>query len=219
MPRGNPTGKAPPAAWLRGMTALTLRHQRFAEEYVANGGNAGAAYRAIRPDNPDMTDMYARLRGNELRRYPLVVDYIDKLREQARKRNAVTVDRLIEELAAIALSDVRNLVECDGKTVKIKSFDDMSDDAARTISEISDSKDGPKIKMWNKLEAMAQLTKVLGIAVERREITGKGGKDLFPQEPRSDGEMARYLAHILYKGDRQVQALKAIEHEAISDEL
>ena len=196
------------------MKNLTLRHQQFAEAYVANGGHAGDAYRAIRPDHPDMTDLYARLRGNELRRYPLVADYIDKLRDEAKARNAVTVDRLIQELAAIALSDVRNIVDCDGKSVKLKSFEGMSDDAARTISEIADTKDGPKVKMWSKLEAMAQLTKILGIVTERREITGKDGKDLFPQEPMSDMELARLAAYYLTKGDNEAGGLKLIEHEA-----
>lgn len=218
MPRGAPTGKAPPPAWLRGMSCLKLWHQQFAEAYVANGGKAGEAYKTVRRDGVDLTDNYCRLRGNELLHYPLIADYIEKLREEARKRNAVTVDRLIEELAAIALSDIREVAECDGKSVKLKPFAGMPDSAARAISEVADSKDGPKVKFWNKLEAMAQLAKILGVAPERRELTGKDGKDLFPAEKMSDLETARLLAHLLRKGERDAGALKVIEHEVTADE-
>jgi phage terminase small subunit len=114
-------------------------------------------------------------------------------------RTQITADRVLEELARIAFSDLRNVAAFghigDKNVFSIKNSEDMSDDAAATISEIkvkrtfkpnpmTDDDGNPEppieveeasVKMHDKLGSLRLLAKHLGLTPDKVEHMGKDG--------------------------------------------
>jgi Terminase small subunit len=73
-------------------------------------------------------------------------------------------DHVLEELARIAFSDIRQVVEWGPDWVKFKSSSEFSADDAATISEMSQTQDGRfRVKLHSKLEALYMLGRHLGL--------------------------------------------------------
>ena len=99
------------------------------------------------------------------------------------QRTQVTADRVIEELARIAFATIGNVVQWDGSGTTIQPSEDLSDDAIRALSEVTDvvTKDGDrtlKVKQYDKIRALELLMKHLGMAkgdlvinVDNRRLT------------------------------------------------
>jgi len=83
---------------------LTEKQKRFAELLVYNDGSRDAWECAKEAGYGPGSDLAARVASSKLtnpQQYPLVVSYIGELREEARKKFSVTVDRHFEQLAKI----------------------------------------------------------------------------------------------------------------------
>ena len=84
----------------------------------------------------------------------------------------ITPDRIAIELARIAFADLRDVVQViDGKVI-ISDTANLTKAQAAVLSEIQDSKDGPKIKMHSKVAAIDQLCKIFGLHKSTLDITG-----------------------------------------------
>lgn len=80
---------------------LTIKEQRFADEYIANGRNATQAYKVIQPNSGDAN---ARARGSEWCAKRNISEYIaDKTRERLKASN-LTADDVIDELISMGFS-------------------------------------------------------------------------------------------------------------------
>lgn len=200
MPRSRP-----PVQYMANQTKLTYFQERFCQEYV-KCGDAAKAYKKVRRVDSTwtMTDVYARQRGCYMLSgaYPLVNKRVEELRQELCQRNKEKQDLVVQELARIALSDMRELVEWDGEKVTLKSSESLNDDAAACVSEISQGRDGVKVKLWSKNDALNQLSRIFGMNKDRAELVGANGKPLIPENTPDDMEVARYLAFLLEKQSR-----------------
>ena len=83
---------------------LTEKQKKFAELIVYNDGSRDAWECAKEAGYGPTSDLAARVASSRLTNpqlYPLVVQYIGELREEARKKYEVTMDRHLEQLAKI----------------------------------------------------------------------------------------------------------------------
>ena len=83
---------------------LTEKQKKFAELLVYNDGSRDAWECAKEAGYGPTSDLAARVASSKLTNpqlYPLVVRYIGELREEARKKYAVTMDRHLEQLSKI----------------------------------------------------------------------------------------------------------------------
>ena len=202
----------------RGAKGLTFAQDKFARELVKTGAY-NEAYKIARPRSAKgLSRDEMSTRGKAWSYYPPVKQRIEELRAQTYRRHEKTVDRLINELATIAFSDIRDVLSFSENGVVIKNSDDLSDSVARTISEVSMDGDKVKVKLYDKQTAINQLGKHFGMFIERREITGAGGKDLIPKQ-MDDLELARLVARVMGQGEKQAAALTVIDtiHEAVDE--
>jgi phage terminase small subunit len=124
---------------------------------------------------------------------PKIIERRRALGKPLLEKNMVTAERVINELAKIAFSDIKDYlsfrtekVECDKPEtdennqqtmykykIIIETKDGKEVDGT-VINEVSLSKDGTfKFKLYDKLSALEKLGKTLGIFVEKIEHSGK----------------------------------------------
>ena len=153
---------------------LTPLQQRFVYEYLIDGKANEAARRA---------GYKAWRQGNYLTRRPLIAAAIQAQLDKQQKRTRITADRVLEELACIAFSDVRECFDANGQLKNVVNLDDNAAAAlAGFESVITYKKDADgnidpemikKIKLWNKVEALEKLGKHFNLFTEKVEVSGE----------------------------------------------
>lgn len=115
-----------------------------------------------------------------------------KATEKAIEKVGLSKERVLTELMRIGFSDVRKLVnwgparteqvdEDGNRLVTITSgatlipSDQLDDDTAACVAEVSNTAQGIKIKLYDKKSALVDLGKHLGLFKEITELTGKDG--------------------------------------------
>lgn len=153
---------------------LTARQTRFIEEYPKDMNAHQAALRAGYADTKTRGD------GARLLRNPRIRAAVDARLAERRARHEVTVDRVIQELAAIAFGDVREVMEWGPDGATLRHSDELSPEAAALVCEVDIGRRGTKLKRTDKLKALELLGKCLGMFTERvqAEVSGPGGAPL-----------------------------------------
>ena len=122
--------------------------------------------------------------ASRLLRQPGVMAYLNKLTKQQQKRLNIGSDRVITEIARIALSDIGEVVGEDNDLLDIK---DIPESARRAIAsiEINPEFQGrgedrelvgytKKLKFWDKNKALEALCKHFGLFEKDNEQQNKG---------------------------------------------
>jgi phage terminase small subunit len=168
--------------------ALNSQQQRFVEEYLVDLNATQAAIRAGYSE-----DTAGSQGGRLLKNVEIGKAIADAMAERS-VRTRVTADRVLTELARIGFGDIRSVVAWRANTaetgkededgvpetrafneVELIGSDIIDHDAAAAIAEISQGKDGAlKVKMHNKVAALQEMGKHLGIA-QKLEHSGPGG--------------------------------------------
>lgn len=169
--------------------ALTPQQARFVEEYLIDLNATQAATRA------GYSEDTAYSQGGRLLKHVEVGKAIADAVAERSVRTKVTADRVLTELARIGFGDIRsvvawraNLSETDKEDedgvpetrafneVELIGSADIDHDAAAAVAEISQGKDGAlKIKMHNKVAALQEIGRHLGIANKTEISTPEGG--------------------------------------------
>ncbi len=154
---------------------LTAKEALFVHHYVTNGYNAAAAARAA-----GFAESSANTQGAKLVAKPRVKAAIDALIAPTLKKLNVTKDRIIEELALIAFSDIGEAFNANGDLLPIH---DMPESIRRALSGIDvdmlfegrgEDKEHvgftKKIRTWEKTKAIELLGKHLKMWTDKVEI-------------------------------------------------
>jgi phage terminase small subunit len=168
--------------------ALSPKMVRFIEEYPIDLNGAKAAIRA------GYSERTAKAMAGKLMANPEIRAAIDTAIAERGRRNHLTQDMVVRELRRIGFADIRKLVrwgaglvvpdpaDPDGDEVVIRHgvqavpSDEIDDDTAAAIVEVSQTKDGTvRFKLADKRAALVDLGKHLGMFRERVELTGPGG--------------------------------------------
>jgi len=146
-----PTTIASPA-----MSVLSnVRREMFAN-LVARGKSKAEAYTLAG---------YAKSQSNPatLAADPDVAQRIAEIRGLAAARAQVSADRVLAELARLGFSDITDAVKIERGKVLVNDTNDMPADLRAAISEISEGRDGVKVKFHDKVAALDKLGKHLGL--------------------------------------------------------
>lgn len=151
------------------MIKLAPRHEIFCQEWLLDRNNKEAAIRA------GYSAKSAKQRGCDLYHTVLLRLRIQELLDEQAARLRVTQDRVVQELARIAFTNICDVGEVVGGSVVINDTSDISEDAQAAISEIRNTRYGANIKMHDKRGALDSLAKRFGMYSEKLEISGTGG--------------------------------------------
>lgn len=172
---------------------LTPKMQRFVEEYLVDLNATQAAIRA------GYSEKTARAIGSENLSKPVIQLAIEEAQAKRSERTQITADQVLSELALIAKSDIRDLMEWDEERSCFVPSRDLSREQAAAISEIQaettrftrdddvvETRVKLKVKVWDKLRALGDIAKHLGMFTDRMMTIDP--KDL------SDAELERVAA-------------------------
>jgi phage terminase small subunit len=144
--------------------ALTARERRFVDEYMIDLNATQAAIRA------GYSERTAGAIGYENLTKPEIQSAITAARAAQQQRTQITADRVLQEVARLALYDPRKFFDADGRP---KQIQDLDDDTAAVlagldVSEIASDRDSPlitvkKYKLPDKGANLERLMKHLGL--------------------------------------------------------
>ena len=149
---------------------MTKKQKKFVEEYLIDLNATQAAIRA--GYSPDTAGSI----GNENLKKPEIRVRIEKAMAERSKRTGINQDRIIEELAKIALLNPKNLINFEEATVK----EEATEEDLAAISSIRvkcfPTKDGEgierEVKMYDKAKALELLGRHLGMSKDKVEVSG-----------------------------------------------
>ncbi|KCB33767.1 terminase small subunit [Bordetella hinzii CA90 BAL1384] len=181
---------------------LTPKQARFVEEFLVDLNATQAAIRA------GYSEKTAYSIGNENLSKPEIAEAIQAAQAERAKRTEITQDMVLRELAKIGFSDIRKIVRW-GKTelrvtdagddegevteayhgLALVSADEIDDNTAAAISEISEGREGLKVKLHDKKGALVDIGRHLGMFKDRIEHSGPNGGPI-PIADMTDEELA-----------------------------
>ena len=149
---------------------MTNSQKRFCDEYLIdfNATRAyKAAYKSCRKDET------ANVNGSKLLRNTKVQEYIAEKQQEMQERNKITQDTIIQELAKIALFNIKDIYNEDGTLKKVTELDD---DTAKAISGVKILQKAGAMKIIlsktnAKTKALELLGKHLGMFKENVNLT------------------------------------------------
>ncbi len=151
------------------LSGLTPRQARFVQEYLIDLNATQAAIRA------GYSPRRADVQGHSLLRNRKVRDAIERRQKKIGKKLELTQERVIEEYMKLAFVNAKEVFTWGPNGVELKSSDDLSDDIAAAVAEVSQTNKGIRLKLHDKKGALDSLAKYLGMFVEKHEVSGPGG--------------------------------------------
>jgi phage terminase small subunit len=96
--------------------------------------------------------------------------------EKRELRTEITQDKVLNELAKIGFANIEDYVEVDedqydDKVVKIKSSKDIPEDKKAAISSIKQGANGIEVKLHDKVRALENIGRHLGMFKDKVEIS------------------------------------------------
>lgn len=158
--------------------ALTPKQRRFVDEYLIDLNATQAATRA-KYSARTANEQGARLLANVS-----VQAAIQQRMKDREARTEITQDKVLRELAKIGFSDIRKIVkwgETEVRMVDAGEGDDMvpyhglalvdssevDDDTAAAIAEVSQGREGLKVKLHDKKGALVEMGRHLGLFIPK----------------------------------------------------
>jgi phage terminase small subunit len=158
---------------------VTPKQQRFVDEYLVDLNATQAAIRA------GYSAATAEAAGSRLLRNVKVAAAIAGARTDLSERTKVTQDRVLEELARIAFSDMRTFTSWGPDGVTLLDSDGLDEDDARCVAEVKQTttQHGGSLgfKLHDKVGALEKIGRHLGMFVDLHADVSK----LTPQERES----------------------------------
>jgi phage terminase small subunit len=162
---------------------LTIKQEKFAQNLFTGLSQREAYKQAYSAEK--MTDKSIDEKACELANNVKVSSRIDELLEGLRKKNEVTVERVVAEYAKLGFFDPRKLFRDDGSPKEIGEIDDETA-AALAGLDVQEVYEGygedrkfvgyiKKYKLTDKKSALDSIAKYLGMFTEKLEVTGKDG--------------------------------------------
>ncbi len=146
---------------------LTDKERKFCDEYVKDLNATQAAIRAGYSKNS------ARQLGTETLSKPAIRNLIRDKQFAMKVKSTITAEMVIEGLAKIAFADIRGIATWSGTRFTLKSSDEITDEQALAISEISPTQFGLKVKLNDRVAALEKLGKHLGILSDNVNLIHK----------------------------------------------
>lgn len=163
--------------------ALNDKQQRFVEEYLIDLNATQAAIRAGYSEKSSGQMAHEMLKKHEIQ------EALSEAMKAREERTQITQDRVLAELAKIGFSDIRKVVkwgntelrstEDDGEELveayhglRLVASDEIDDSTAAAISEISEGREGLKVKLHDKRASLVDIGRHLGMFKDKLQVSG-----------------------------------------------
>lgn len=192
---------------------LLNEHQKeFCKRYLKTL-NAAEAYREM---HPGCKDTVAASQGRKWLSMPKIRAAIQVEMDKRAKRLDIEPDRVLQEIAKLAFSDVQALFHPNGSLKAVPDLDPVIAKAIASVEVVARQAIGRpsnksrakgvkveyvhKYRLWDKLGALEKLGKHLKLFNDNEhKHMGPNGEPLFPKKEMTDLELARKVAFILGK--------------------
>jgi phage terminase small subunit len=157
------------------MAELTDKQKRFCEEYLIDLNATQAAIRA------GYSEKTAAVIGNENLIKPYIQAFIQFLQNKRSERTEITADMVVQELAKVGFSNIADYLKVFDKEVDLGQDEagepiketvrdleifltqEVGKDKMAVVSEIKKTKDGISLRLHDKVKALEDLGKHLGV--------------------------------------------------------
>ena len=160
--------------------SLSIKQEKFCNYYVESG-NASDAYRRAysckgKSDNAIWVES-SRLANN-----PKVALRISELRSEMQRRSDITKDEAVGILADIARANIVDALEIKSNemftTIVVRDVATLPISVQRAILSVKSTDKGYELKLYNKIDAIEKLSKLLGWDTsEQKDIAEKSKRD------------------------------------------
>lgn len=144
-----------------GDISLTPKQEAFVKEYLVDLNATQAAIRA------GYSETSAGVVGSQNLRKPNIEKAIEHEMNQRQERTKVNQDKVIKELAKLAFSNMKSFMRWGPNSVTILHSDQLSDDDAACVSEITQTANANggtiRLKLHDKRAALELLGRHLGM--------------------------------------------------------
>lgn len=184
------------------MAKLNEKRKQFVREYLVDLNATQAAIRA------GYSEKTARSQGQRLLTNVDIAALLQDAQAKRAERTEITADRVLEELAKIAFSNMNDFIRTTGEGDAFVDLSELTREQAAAISEVTveDYKDGRggdardvrkvKFRLSDKRAALVDIGKHLGMFVERRELTGKDGGPIEVAETPASEQFKAFMSKI-----------------------
>jgi len=111
-------------------TILSPKQEEFCQQYIADKNATQAALRA------NYAERGAAAQGCNLLKNPKIQARLNQLNDERHERIHISADRVLQEIASIAMVEVDHFSTWDGVSFKIKPFNEMHPIAKKAIKNI-----------------------------------------------------------------------------------
>ncbi len=184
------------------MAKLNEKQKQFVREYLIDLNATQAAIRA------GYAGKTAYSQGQRLLKNVEVAKELQKAQAKRAERTEITADHVLEELAKIGFSNMTDYIRTTEEGDAFVDLSELTCEQAAAISEVvvEDYKDGRgedardvrklKFKLYDKRAALVAIGKHLGMFVERKELTGKGGGPIEVNETSAAEQFKAFMKKI-----------------------
>ncbi len=184
---------------------LTVRQERFAQAYVEIG-IASEAYRRVF-DTSNMLDKTVWEKASRLLARGKVEARVEQIKADALARHQITVDRIMAEYTRTAFANMADYVTVQDDGTAYVDLTDVSRDQMAALNEmtVDEYTEGRgdnsrnvkrvKVKLGDKKGSLDSLARIMGLFVDKHQVTGKDGEPLAPEASTRD--VARAVLDIL----------------------
>lgn len=164
--------------------SLPPRQERFCQEYIIDLNATRAAQRA------KYSKKTARIKASQLLTKVNIKKRIIELKKERAERTKIDQDQVIEELAIIGFSDLKNHIDIDPLTgaIRIRGFEDMPEGSSRVLKSIKEDRvikedadgkkttvyDKVKFELWDKPKALEMIGRHLAMFIDRTNLKVSG---------------------------------------------
>jgi phage terminase small subunit len=163
------------------LAKLTARQQRFVEEYLVDLNATKAAERA------GYSPRAARMHGSRLMMNDDIAGAIFEAQQARARRTDITADRVVQELAVIAFSDLGEVFDNESGTLRMRRFSEMSEHVRRALESVREQPTEKgvilSVKLHSKVAALKMLADHLGMdAPKKVRVDGNLGMRVLTPE-------------------------------------
>lgn len=160
---------------------LTAKQEKFCNYYLESGNASEAYRRAFSCQN--MVEQTVWVKASRLQAKEKVKERIGQLRAELQKRSDITKDEAVSILADIARANIINCLDVkyanNFTTVTVKDLTSLPESIQRSILSIkATDKGGYELRLYNKIDAIEKLSKLLGWNEPIRQDVTTNGKDI-----------------------------------------
>lgn len=143
-------------------TPLTPRMRIFVERYLVHLNGSQAAIEA------GYSHSTATTKCSALMRQPNVAAAIHRAMEERSNRTKIDQDFVLNEIFSIANANIGDFMDWKGRSVTLRDSKDIPHELKALISEVCETEDGYKIKLYDKMTALRLLAQHLGLLDKSR---------------------------------------------------